>query len=402
MIRLLQINITANWGSHGRIAEEIGQVAMSQGWDSYIAYGRYANPSASKLIRIGSMWDERFHGLQSRLFDNHGLASKRATKDLLQQIERINPDMIHLHNIHGYYLNYPLLFEYLSQKGTPVVWTLHDCWTMTGHCAYFTYAQCEKWKEGCRDCNFKSAYPKSVLFNRSERNFKLKQAAFCSVRNMTLVPVSSWLASIVPQSILKSISVQMIHNGIDLYMFKPVPPMDLGLPNEKKIVLGVSSVWEKRKGLEDFYKLGDILDDNYQIVIVGLTEKQKKQLPPKMIGVSRTNSAEELAAYYSAADVFVNPTYEDNFPTTNLEALACGTPVITYRTGGSPEAIDEQTGIVVDTGDVNSLAEGIRKLCNDPHQKEMRKLCRQRAVLLFNKNDRYQEYLDLYNRLLEQ
>lgn len=402
MPKLLQINITANWGSHGRIAEEIGQLAMQNGWESYIAYGRWANPSKSHLIKIGSMWDERWHGVQSRLLDNHGLASKRATKQLISAIKEIKPDLIHLHNIHGYYLNYPLLFDYLSHAEIPVVWTLHDCWSMTGHCAYFTYAKCEKWKTECSNCENLDSYPISYIIDNSRSNYAKKKKYFNIIRNLTLVPVSDWLSGIVTQSLLKKNTVKVIHNGVDVEIFKPLGRGTLpkGLLNGKKIVLGVSSKWEKRKGLEDFIKLRNLLSNDYQIVIIGLSEGQKKKMPDGVDGICRTDNIDELVRYYSSADVFINPTYEDNFPTTNIEALACGTPVITYRTGGSPEAIDENTGMVVEVGDINGLVDGIKKACQSNHKEETRRLCRERAVKYFNKNDRYKEYLDLYQSLL--
>ena len=403
MPKLLQINITANWGSHGRIAEEIGLLAIQNGWESYIAYGRWANPSKSHLIKIGNMWDERWHGVQSRLLDNHGLASKSATKQLINTIKEIKPNIIHLHNIHGYYLNYPLLFEFLSNVRIPVVWTLHDCWSMTGHCAYFTYAKCEKWKTECSNCENLDSYPISYIIDNSRSNYAKKKKYFNIIRNLTLVPVSDWLSGIVTQSLLKKNTVKVIHNGVDVEIFKPLGRGTLpkGLLNGKKIVLGVSSKWEKRKGLEDFIKLRNLLSNDYQIVIIGLSEGQKKKMPNGVDGICRTDNIEELVRYYSSADVFINPTYEDNFPTTNIEALACGTPVITYRTGGSPEAIDENTGMVVEVGDINGLVAGIKKLCLSDHKEETRRLCRERAVKYFNKNDRYREYLDLYQSLLE-
>lgn len=402
MPKLLQINITANWGSHGRIAEEIGQLAMQNGWESYIAYGRWANPSKSHLIKIGSMWDERWHGVQSRLLDNHGLASKRATKQLISAIKEIKPDLIHLHNIHGYYLNYPLLFDYLSHAEIPVVWTLHDCWSMTGHCAYFTYAKCEKWKTECSNCENLDSYPISYIIDNSRSNYAKKKKYFNIIRNLTLVPVSDWLSGIVTQSLLKKNTVKVIHNGVDVEIFKPLGRGTLPdfLLNGKKIVLGVSSKWERRKGLEDFVKLRDLLSNDYLIVVIGVSEVQKNVMPDGVIGICRTDNIEELVRYYSSADVFINPTYEDNFPTTNIEALACGTPVVTYRTGGSPEAIDEQTGIVVEVGDINGLVDGIKKVCQSDHKEETIRLCRERAVKYFNKDDRYKEYLDLYQSLL--
>ena len=402
MPRLLQINITANWGSHGRIAEEIGQLAMQNGWESYIAYGRWANPSQSHLIKIGSMWDERLHGLQSRLLDNHGLASKTATKKLICVIKEIKPDLIHLHNIHGYYLNYPLLFDFLSNANVPVVWTLHDCWTMTGHCSHFMISGCDKWKTGCYACRELKEYPSSWLRDNSSNNFRLKKYWFNLISDLTLVPVCNWLSGVVSDSFLKGNKKRRIYNGIDISVFKPKIKSTVSDNCAKKFrIIAVASKWTDRKGLSDILQMRGLLGEDYQFTLVGLTKKQCENLPSDIDGIVRTNSVRELAELYSSADVFINPTYEDNFPTTNIEALACGTPVVTYRTGGSPEAIDEQTGIVVEVGDINGLADGIKKLCLSDHKEETRRLCRERAVKYFNKNDRYREYLDLYQSLLE-
>lgn len=397
-MKLLQINITANWGSHGRIAEEIGQLVIKQGWESYIAYGRTAIPSQSHLIRIGSMMDERLHGFQSRLLDNHGLCSVRATMKFIKQIDQIKPDIIHLHNIHGYYLNYPILFDYLSKLDTPVVWTLHDCWSMTGHCAFFTYANCNRWKTGCHHCQNLHTYPKSFFVDRSKENYLLKQHCFTSVKNLTIVPVSQWLADIVSDSFLSKHPVKMIHNGVDLNKFRVLEKKRPS--SEKRTLLGVSSVWEQRKGLGDFVKLRNLLDDSYDIILIGLTKKQIDSLPAGIKGITRTNDVDELVQYYNQADFFVNPTYEDNFPLTNIEALACGTPVVTYQTGGSPEAIDDHTGLVIEYGNVCALAEGIRMLSHDANMLERRLHCRQRAEMLFNKDNSYQQYICLYSKLV--
>lgn len=402
MPRLLQINITANWGSHGRIAEEIGQLAMQNGWESYIAYGRWANPSQSHLIKIGSMWDERLHGLQSRLLDNHGLASKTATKKLICAIKEIKPDLIHLHNIHGYYLNYPLLFDFLSNANVPVVWTLHDCWTMTGHCSHFMISGCDKWKTGCYACRELKEYPSSWLRDNSSNNFRLKKYWFNLITDLTLVPVCNWLSGVVSDSFLKGNKMQRIYNGIDISVFKPKVNNAVSDNRKKKFrIIAVASKWTDRKGLSDIVQIRKLLDEDFQITLVGLTLNQCKNLPSDIDGIVRTNSVRELAELYSSADVFINPTYEDNFPTTNIEALACGTPVITYRTGGSPEAIDENTGMVVEVGDINGLVDGIKKICQSDHKEDTRRLCRERAVKYFNKDDRYKEYLDLYQSLLK-
>jgi len=397
-MKLYQININANSGSHGRIAEEIGQLVISKGWESYIAYGRWSNPSKSNLFRIGNMRDEKWHALNSRIFDNHGLLSKRSTRRLVEHISQVKPDIIHLHNIHGYYLNYPILFEYLSTINTPVVWTLHDCWSFTGHCAFFTYNQCDGYLSGCKKCRFLKTYPKSVLFNHSSENFDLKKKYFNSLNNLTLVPVSNWLFELTRRSMLGGNNIQMIHNGIDLQVFKPIEDEITTIPFDKKVVLGVSFDWDERKGLGDFVTMRKLLPDDYIIILVGLNKTQISKLPSGIIGIERTQSTLELAKYYSRANVFANPTYEDNFPTTNIESLACGTPVVTYETGGSPEAIDAKTGAVVKYGDVNEFCRRLQMVCEK--KDEMSSFCRERAEQLYNKNDRYNDYFNLYQSLL--
>lgn len=401
MPKILQINTTVNWNSTGRIAEDIGLLMQSKGWESYIAYSRGKPNSKSHLIQIGNKWDIYKHGIYTRIYDNHGLSSKQATINLVEQIKFLRPDIIHLHNIHGYYLNYQILFKYLSSINTPIVWTLHDCWSFTGHCSYYTFKKCERWKEGCYDCPQKSNYPASYLFDRSKKNYHNKKNSFTSVKNMTIVPVSNWLATDVQKSFLGKFPIKVIHNGIDLNTFSPCKPEQKNIKKENKyILLGVASIWEERKGLTDFIKLRNFLPDNYSIVLIGLSKKQIKELPQNILGIERTSNVQELAQYYSNANVFINPTWEDNYPTTNLESLACGTPVITYRTGGSIEAIDEKTGIIVEPGDIITLASETQRICRITETNDIRNHCRQRALRLFDKNQRYEEYYQLYINLL--
>lgn len=397
--KLLQINISANHGSTGKIAEQIGRLAIADGWESYIAYGREAGESESKLIHIGNMWDERWHGLQTRLFDRHGLASKYATKKLVEKINVIQPDIIHLHNIHGYYLNYPILFDFLSEYGKPVVWTLHDCWSFTGHCAHFDAIGCEKWKTHCANCPLRGSYPSSFLIDGSSRNFELKKKYFNLPKNLTLVPVSHWLEKLLRQSFLGDHYINMIYNGIDLTNFRPYLAAKIHSAFGKTVVLGVASVWEERKGLSDLIKLSK--HDDLQVVLIGLNDSQLKNLPSNVVGLKRTSDQRELAEYYSSADVFVNPTYQDTFPTVNLEAMACGTPVVTYNTGGSPESLTEETGIVVPKGDVERLYSAIKSIIGkSPTEKEeQRRLCVERAKD-FDAKVRYEEYINLYEKLL--
>lgn len=394
-MKLLQINVTANSGSTGKIAEAIGQLAISRGWESWIAYGRGTPQSESHLIRIGNDWDMRWHGVETRLLDNHGLASRRTTRKFISQIKEINPDIIHLHNIHGYFINYPLLFRFLQEWGRPVVWTLHDCWPFTGHCAYFDMVNCNKWQNKCMNCPQRDSYPKSYI-DQSFRNYITKKSSFNTILSqLTLVPVSKWLSDLLTKSYLCNCRIRKIHNGIDLKLFKPLSDFS----KEKFVILGVASVWDQRKGLADFIKLSNILSDRYKIILIGLSEKQIKSLPPNIQGIRRTENINQLVELYSIADVFINPTWEDNFPTTNIEALACGTPVITYRTGGSPEAIDSNTGIVVEQGDVQGLKKAIETI-RTSSDRFTPELCRDRVEKYFNQDDRFEEYFELYEKII--
>lgn len=403
MKKILQINTVINSGSTGRITEEIGQLAIKAGWKSYIAYGRNERPSQSELIKVGNHWDNKIHGLQTRLFDKHGLASSRATNNFIKQIEKIKPDIIHLHNIHGYFLNYEILFNFLKISNTPVVWTLHDCWPFTGHCTYFTYVGCNKWETECFNCPQKTKYPASFLIDRSKKNYNQKKELFNSLTNVTMVPVSKWMSGILKQSFLHKYPVKVIHNGINSEAFKPYNYSEFrskyGL-GEKFVLLGVANMWDHRKGMRDFIELSKRLDSNFQIVLVGLTKKQIENLPKNILGIEVTDSVEALAKIYSTSDVFINPTYEDNFPTTNIESLACGTPVITYNVGGSPEAIDEKTGIVVEKGNINKLVVAlIQAQQNGKHFYS--EACVNRAQRLYKKEDRFMEYIELYEELIK-
>ncbi len=386
-MKLLQLNCTANWGSTGKIAEEIGQAAMARGWESAIAYGRVMNPSQSQLVKVGDKLDVYAHYVQHRIFDREGLGSRRPTKRLIKWIDSYRPDIIHLHNIHDHWLNYSLLFQYLATIDTQIVWTFHDCWAFTGGCAYFDDVNCSKWQTGCNSC------PQIKFADRSKANFNLRKDLFSSLQErLTIVPVSYWLKDFVKQSFLRNSSIMMIHNGIDVTKFEPRVKI-------KKTVLGVALPWSTRKGLSDIIKLRHMLPRDVEIKLIGLNDKQIKELPQGVIGINRTQNIDELVKHYGEASVFVNPTYADNFPTTNLEALACGTPVVTYRTGGSPEAVDELTGIVVDKGNINALAEAIMTVLNNPDDFTPEN-CRKRAEQNFNKDIQFGKYIDLYNRLL--
>ena len=357
-MKVLMINSVCGIRSTGRICTDLAKVLEEQGHTVKIAYGREIVPKEFEkyAVRIGTNLDVYFHVLQSRLFDNSGFCSTSATKKFIKWVREYNPDVIHLHNLHGYYINIEVLFKYLKEefKGK-IIWTLHDCWAFTGHCAYFDYVNCSKWKNECCNCPAIKDYPKSHVDN-VKRNFKKKEELFTGLNNLIIVTPSKWLSDEVNKSFLKNYPVQVIHNGIDTNVFKPTKSNIKEKYNikNKKIVLGVSSVWDRRKGLEYMVDLSRTLDETYIVVVIGITKKQQKNLPPNMLGILHTNSIKELVEWYSAAEVFVNPTLEDNYPTTNLEAISCGTPVITFDTGGSPESAIVY-GTMVEKGDVKAV-----------------------------------------------
>lgn len=403
MKKLLQINTVINSSATGRIAKDIGDLALKKGWESYIVYGRKNGSSNSKLIKIGSHSSTLLHIAKTRILDQHGLGSTNHTKTLIQQIKSIQPDIVHLHNLHGYYINYKLLFNFLKTTDIPIVWTLHDCWAFTGHCTQFEFNDCEKWKTECSNCPRKNFYPSSLLLDNSTSNHRLKKKLFGDIKNMTLVPVSNWLENLLKKSFISHHDASVIQNGIDTEVFKPSLQKNktrrqYGL-NDEFIILGVANNWNGHKGLSDLKVLSKHLDENDKIILIGLNKKQLEKLPDNILGIKRTDSIEELAALYTIANVFINPTYEDTFPTTNLEAMACGTPVLTYRTGGAVEQVDQETGFIIEQGDILASLE-VFKLLKSSTQNDYEEKCVDRVAKHFEKNIQFKKYIELYDSIL--
>lgn len=407
MKKLLQINpVLRTNTSTGRIMQDIGELAIQNGWESYIAYsyGRDGvKPCRSKQIPVGNKWDVALHGVVTRLFDAHGLMSQVATQKLVDQIQKIKPDVIHIHNIHGYFLNYQILFDFLSQNDIPVIWTVHDCWLYTGHCYYYTFIGCNKWQTGCGHCPQQRKFPASWLTDRSRQNFIDKKEAFTSVPTdrLTIVPVSEWIKGEMKKSFFKDYPFQVIHNGINTEVFKLSETEEVkskyGLKG-KHILLGVAALWHPEKGVADFLQLASMLHEDEVIVMIGVDEKLQKRLPHNVVGIKRTENIRQMAELYSAATAFVNPTWQDNYPTVNLEAIACGTPVVTYRTGGSVEAVTPETGFIVERGDVDGLLQAVR-IIEQRGKASYIEPCRNYALAHFKKEDRYADYIRLYNKL---
>ena len=390
-MKIAQINTVCGNGSVGRITVDIYHDLKKEGHEGKIYYGRRTAPDNAETEKIGTNLDMRLHVLSTFFTGTHGFNSKAQTKGLIKSLKEYNPDLIHMHNIHGFYLDVETLFEYLKQCGKPVVWTLHDCWSFTGHCAYFDFMECDKWKTACQNCpQYRNSYPYALFKDGSKGNYARKMAAFQGVKGLTIVTPSRWLGELVKESYLKEYPVKVIPNGIDLERFVPQKTKK----REKHLILGVANVWDRRKGLGYMMELSRMLDpEKYEVAVVGVSKKQIQQLPKGMIGIEHTQNVEELMQLYSQASVYVNPTLEDNFPTTNLEALACGTPVVTFATGGSVESVDETCGRIVPQKDVQALCEAVTELCENVDN--MRAACRKRA-LLYNKYDRFGEYLNLY------
>lgn len=396
MAKLLIINSILNRTSTGIIAEHIGKTAQSHGWDVVAAYGRKSYNSGLNTYRIGSKFDIYTHVIKSRLFDCQGLASTMPSKQLVTFIDAYKPDIIHLHNLHGHYINYQVLFEYLNSTNIKIVWTLHDCWAMAGHCTHFVRTGCDKWLSGCYDCPQTRYYPESYFIDKSRRNYNLKKTLFANNKNLHIVGVSAWIAEMASKSFLRNADIRYIHNGIDLNTFHPTNSKS----NEKIRVMGIANGWGVSKGLYDFYRLRELLPlDKYEIVLVGLEKQHFKNLPNGIIGIARTDTVEQLVDIYSSCDALLNLTYADSFPTTNIEALACGTPVITYKTGGSPESIDEKTGIVVEQGDICGIVDAIKTI-EEKGKDSFSTYCRMRAERFFDKDKQFMRYIDLYNELL--
>lgn len=402
-MKILQINSVCGIRSTGRIATDIHQLLKDSGHESIIAYGQLEAKNCDRTIKIGDKKDLYLHGVKSRLLDRHGFGSERATKDFLKQVDEYKPDLIHLHNIHGYYLNIEELFAYIKKNAIPVVWTLHDCWSFTGHCAYFDFANCDRWKTQCYACPQKKTYPASLFLDQSARNFTDKREIFNGVENLSFVTPSIWLKDLLGDSYLSSYDSYVINNGIDLETFKPRESdfrknHDIG---DKFMMLMVSSEWTKRKGLDYVLKLNETLKEDEIIVLVGLTDALKEKLPDSIVKITKTDNVQELAEIYSTANVLLNPTLEDNFPTTNIEALACGTPVITFDTGGSPEAIDKKTGIVIEQGNMEELRQAVDEIKRNSkayYEDE----AHHRSLERYDRFDRYKDYIELYKGILKQ
>lgn len=392
MGKVAQINATCGKGSTGKIVIEVSELLTKENIENYILYtsGESNYPFSRKYAKT---WEIKAQALRSRVLGEYGFNSKRITKRLIAELEKIAPNVVYLHNIHGHDCHLKTLFTYFKEKKIKLYWTFHDCWAFTAYCPYFDIVECDQWKTGCEKCPQRKIY--SWFFDKSKKLYQWKKELFLGL-DLTVITPSEWLTGLVKESFFKDYPVKVIHNGIDLSVFQPTESNfreKYGL-QDKFILLGVAFGWGERKGLDVFIELSKRLGQEYQIVLVGTNERVEKDLPKNIISIRRTQNQKELAEIYTVADLFVNPTREENYPTVNMESLACGTPIVTFKTGGSPEIIDETCGIVVEKNDVDGLVNAIRGLKEKPFAKEA---CLERAKS-FDKNERFKEYVELIRR----
>lgn len=390
-MKIVQINSVCGSGSTGKICVSISELLSQKGIENYILYAS-GNSDYPFGRRYMSSWEVKWNAGISRVMGNWGFTSAAATKRLIAELNKIRPDIVHLHNLHAHNVHLGLLFSYLKKNKTKIIWTFHDCWAFTGYCPHYDMIGCERWKNGCRNCSQRRHF--SWFFDRSSYVYQKKKELFTGL-NMTIVAPSQWMADQVKQSFLSAYPVRVINNGIDLEVFKPRESdfrTKYGL-EDKFILLGVAFGWGVRKGLDVFIELSKRLDERFQIVLVGTDTSIDKQLPQNIISIHRTQNQIELAEIYTAADLFVNPTREENYPTVNMESLACGTPVVTFDTGGSPEIVDEFCGRVVERDNLDILRDEIVSLCNE------RELHKENCLLraqTFSADDNLKNYEDLY------
>lgn len=391
-MKIVQINVTCGAGSTGKICVSVSDLLSVRGIENYVLYtsGHSNHPKSGCYT---NKYEIKWNALKSRVFGNYGFNSKRMTKRLIKELKRISPDVVHLHNLHGHNCHLEMLFQYLHEHHIKVYWTFHDCWAFTGYCPHFAMVKCDKWKTGCFDCVQARQY--SWFFDKSKNLYDRKKKLAQGL-DLTIVTPSNWLAELVGESFLKDYPVKVIHNGIDLTVFKPTES-DFRKKHGcegKFILLGVAFGWGVRKGLDVFVELASRLDDRFQIVLVGTDDAVDRNLPEGIISIHRTQNQAELAEIYTAADLFVNPTREEVLGLVNIESLACGTPVVTFQTGGSPECIDPTCGSVVPCDDIDALEQEILRIAETkPYSTGA---CLNKAKE-FDMNQRFEEYVKLYD-----
>ena len=410
MKSLVEINTVVN-NSTGRIMHDIQREADISGMETLSIVGRrhvYTDVPCVKYGNAVSFWT---HVIWTTLTDRHGLEpvlSVIYTRKMVRRIREANPDIIHLHNIHGYYLHYPTLMKYLAYeyKGK-IIWTFHDLWPTTGHCPHYIAVNCNKWMTGCNHCPNKNRYPVSLGLDGSRKNYEIKKELFTSLSNLTITVPSEWMASQVRQSFMGKYPVEVIHNGIDTAVFDhnrlavdsyTESSRCVGKTSwsDKKILLSVASIWDERKGLKDLVALSDKLSDDYVMVIVGLSKHQISRLPKGVIGITRTENIDELVSLYSRAHIFINPSLEESFSLVTVEALSCGCPCIVLDTSAVAELVNDDNGVVLHSHKPEDYLDAIKSIENRGYSRESVRA----TALKYDNKYMLDGYMRLYGEVL--
>lgn len=402
-MRVVEISPVIGSGSVGRIVDQIFEGLIKNGDKCIAICGTVGNtiiPKNNRVVSVSS-YARMANAFHARLFDSDGFCLFSGMQRILNEIESFQPDIVHMHGAYGYYLNMEVLYRFINKKDYYLVNTMHSCWDYTGHCCYYIYAGCNKWKTECNRCPEKRAYPTSLLMDNSRNNYRKKKRIFTGNQREIIVTPSKWLADEVKQSYMRDYPVKIINNGINTDVFKRINIINshcfekYRIPRNKIIILGVAGYWDRRKGLADFIELNNWIDDDMHIVIVGVNERQKKDIPHCITAISRTENPYELAELYSMATILFNPTYEDNYPTVNLEAIACGTPVVTYESGGSGEAVSEYNfGAVIPKKQFNRIIRIARYYYeNEPDLNDQ-------IINTISSERMVKDYYELFNRIM--
>lgn len=394
-MRVAHINVEWNTGGPGTIAHDICEVSLKNGIECLAAYGRGEADLEYESFKIDTKVEVALHAGVSRILSNEGEGSFWATKRLIKRLDIFKPDIIHLHTLLGHYLNHKLLFDYIRKNDIQTVWTIHDCSPFTGHCINFDRVKCEKWKKQCEECPLSKDYPYSLVFDTSKKVYNKRKALYGDLKNLHLVVPSNWMERIVKESFLKNLDISVINNGINLSNFCRVNTDNRERYNldGKIVLLAVAFNWTEMKGWKLLNELAELLDEQFALVVIG--NKDESNMNDKIISIPATDKKEELIKWYSSADIFINPTLGDNFPTVNIEALSCGLPVVTCNTGGSPEIAGNEMGKIVYSNTAEEFCDKIIMCVKEGYNPEDCHLYAKK----YDKNICYKKYIELYKEL---
>lgn len=398
-MKVLQINAVYGYKSTGIIVKDIGETLQKVSDECYYAYQSSREP-VKNGYRVGGTLSWKWHALYARLLGKQAYASKIATRRFLKWIDKVNPDIVHLHNLHSNYINLNILCDYLAKRAIPTVITMHDCWYFTGKCTHYSAVKCDKWQTSCGSCPLNKSEQPSLFFDCTSKVLEDKTKHLLKLKNLTLVGCSEWIANEAKKSKLQSANIQVVYNGVDTAIFTPHDSQirnELGIENQF-VILGMADKWCLEQNRDVVERLITSQDSNTKFVIVGCKEEQKEHFKSfnNVLALGYITDRNKLSDIYSAADVFVNLTRADTLPTVNMESICCGTPVITFNCCGGPELVDKDCGFIVEEGNVEQLISCVEAIKQQPLTFDVQKQHEK-----FNKNECYKKYLEVYKNIGE-